>query len=308
MKQVAGTIISGILLSLVFTGVALAGKEVLIIRDQAGRVIPVDVPFERIISLYGAHTHNLKALGLNREILGICPGDDWKGKHKFSYHDGLEKFLAAGPDLVLVRPMIDQGYPRLIKGLEKAGITVASFQPPDVKEMLDYWMMLGRLTGKTCQAIKMIHQFKDEISRIQNITGSLPYQKRVYFEAIHDRMKTFTPGSMAIFALETAGGINVAADAPAVRDTNIAFYGKERILSKAREIDVFLSQKGTMNQPTVSMIVHEPGFTIIKAVQEGRVFIVDEKQVSRPTMELLEGVRTIGRILYPEAFDRRETP
>ncbi|PIP40389.1 MAG: peptide ABC transporter substrate-binding protein [Desulfobacterales bacterium CG23_combo_of_CG06-09_8_20_14_all_51_8] len=307
MKRVVYAILLLVLLSIVFDGIAMAG-EAAVIKDQAGRMIPVNLPFGRIISLYGAHTHNLKALGLNKEILGICPGDDWEGKPIFSYHDGMEKFLAARPDLVLVRPMIDQGYPQLIKGLERSGITVASFQPSDVNEMFDYWMILGQLTGKTDQARKMVRQFKDEITRIQKITSGLSYKKKVYFEAIHDRMKTFTPGSMAIFALENAGGINIAADAPSVRGTNIAFYGKERILSKARDIDIFLSQKGTMNQPTVSMIVNEPGFGVIKAVQEGRIFIVDEKLVSRPTLDLLEGVRTIGKILYPESFGKVGTP
>lgn len=308
MKRIVNAFILLVLLSFMFAGFAMAGEELTVIKDQASRVIPVNVPFTRIISLYGAHTHNLKALGLDKEILGVCPGDDWEGKPVFSYHDGLEKFLAARPDLVLVRPMIDQGHPQLIKGLEKAGIAVASFQPSDINAMFEYWMILGQLTGKINQARKMIQKFKDEIARIQQITSGLPYKKKVYFEAIHDRMKTFTPGSMAIFVLETAGGINVAADAPSVRGTNIAFYGKERILSKAREIDVFLSQKGTMNQPTVSIIVNEPGFGIIKAVQEGQIFIVDEKQVSRPTMDLLEGVHTIGKILYPDAFGKAGTP
>lgn len=293
---------------LVLSAGTVLAADAPIVRDHAGRVIPVKAPFQRIISLYGAHTRNLRDLGLDGEILGVCPGDGWKSKPVFSYHDGLEKFLAARPDLVLVRPMIDHGYPRLIEGLETAGIVVASFQPSDVEEMLAYWRALGQLTGKDGDAENMIARFKNGIRGVQNITMGLPYHKKVYFEAIHDRMKTFTPGSMAIFVLETAGGRNVAADAPSVRGTNIAAYGKERILSKAGEIDVFLAQKGTMNQPTVSMIVNEPGFGVIKAVREGQVFIVDEKLVSRPTMDLLEGVATIGEILYPEAFGERNGP
>lgn len=62
---------------------------------------------------------------------------------------------------------------------------------------------------------------------------------------------------MAIFALETAGGINVAADAPVRQDNNIVVYGKERLLSHAAEIDVFLSQQGAMNQASVETIIAE---------------------------------------------------
>lgn len=38
--------------------------------------------------------------------------------------------------------------------------------------------------------------------------------KRVFLGAIHSKMKTFSPDSMPIFTLETAAGVNLAADAP----------------------------------------------------------------------------------------------
>jgi iron complex transport system substrate-binding protein len=124
----------------------------------------------------------------------------------------------------------------------------------------------------------------------------------VYFEAIHSKMKTFTPDSMAVFALETAGGINVASDAKAVRNTNIAYYGKERILSHGREIDVYLAQSGVMNQPSLELILNEPGYKTIKAVADGEIYLIDEQIVSRPTMRLLDGIYNIGKILYPVDF------
>ncbi len=39
------------------------------IVDQAGRILTIDKPFKRIISLYGAHTENLFNLGLDNEII-----------------------------------------------------------------------------------------------------------------------------------------------------------------------------------------------------------------------------------------------
>nr|WP_319392330.1 ABC transporter substrate-binding protein [uncultured Desulfobacter sp.] len=270
-----------------------------IVTDAGGRRIQINKPFFRIISLYGAHTRNLQTLGLDDEIIGICPMDRWDGKPTFSYHDGLEKFLAARPDLVLIRPMIDRAYASLVKGMERSGIIVVSLQPGSVDEMFDYWLALGTLTGKINQARQMVTAFKADVAGILSVTRKLPDKKKVYFEAIHSRMKTFAHGSMAIFALETAGGVNIAQDAPSVRGTNIAFYGKERILSHAHGIDVFLAQKGAMNQPTIKMIKAEPGFDVIRAVKDDQIFIVDEKIVSRPTMDLLKGIHTIAEILYP---------
>ena len=277
------------------------------VRDQAGRMVPVAKPFVRIISLYGAHTENLFALGADRSVVGVTRYDRYppaaQGKPVFSYHDGLERFLAAAPDLVLIRPMIDRGYAPLVKGLEKSGVVVLSLQPGDIEEMMTYWHTLGCITGREAQAERMVMAFQQAVAEFRALTSTVRPRKRVYFEAIHQRMKTFTPGSMPIFALETAGGVNIAADATQVRTTNIAYYGKERLLSRAAEIDVYLAQRGAMNQPTLSLIRNEPGYDMIKAVKENQVHIIDEAIVSRPTWRLLHGIKAIGTILYPERFE-----
>ncbi len=274
--------------------------------DQNGRRILVEKKFSRIISLYGAHTENLFALGLNKEIIGVSrhevfPPEAMK-KAVFSYHDDPEKFLAVNPDLVLIRPMIDRGYPNLVARLEKSGITIASLQPGTVGDMFKYWTALGILTGKLEESLEMISGFKESVSVFKSLTKTVGRKKRVYFEAIHNKMKTFSPNSMAIFALETAGGINIAIDAKSVRGTNIAAYGKERILSHAAEIDVYLVQYGAMNRPTLSLIKNETGFRLIKAVKDDQVYIIDEIIVSRPTLRLLNGIQKIGKILYPDVF------
>jgi len=220
--------------------------------DNRGRQIEVKAPFKRIISLYGAHTENLFSLGLEDEIIGVSVNDKFpaqvRDKMKFSFHDDPEKFIANRPDLVLIRPMIDNGYPQFVQQLERYGITVVSLQPSTIPQMYAYWLTLGQLSGKQDQARKMVAGFQEKTAHILTLTQGIPDKKKVYFQAIHTRMKTFTPGSMPIFVLETAGGINVADDAKASRNSNIAIYGKEQILARASEIDVFLAQRGIMNQ------------------------------------------------------------
>jgi len=277
--------------------------------DPSGRRITVHQPFNRIISLYGAHSENLFALGCREQLIGVSPHEDYPPeaaqKPVFSYHDDPEKFLAARPDLVLTRPMIDRGYPQFVQRLEKSGITVVSLQPGTVEEMMVYWQILGMLTGREEQAKQTADRFNRAVAGLRSLSAGIHPKKRVYFEAIHTKMKTFSPDSMAVFALETAGGINVAADAQPVRDTNIAAYGKERILARAADIDVFLAQSGTMNQPTVELIKAESGFSAIRAVQAGQIHIIDERLVSRPTLRLLDGIFEIGRILYPDGFPEK---
>ena len=287
------------------TSGAYANPEV--IYDQNGTEIPVNKPYTRIISLYGAHTENLFYLGASSQVVGVSINDDYPedvtSKKRFSYHDDPEKYLATHPDLVLIRPMIENGYPGFVKQLRSYGITVASFQPRSIDDVYTYWINLGLLTGKVDSAKNLVTGFKSSVDKIKLITDRIDDKKRVYFQAIHKRMRTFTPGAMPIFALETAGGINIASDAKASRNTNVAIYGKEKILSKGYQIDVFLAQKGIMNPVTLTDILTEPGFHVIKAMKHSQVFLIDESIVSRPVPRLLEGILTIGETLYPELFN-----
>jgi iron complex transport system substrate-binding protein len=286
----------------------LGGQPVVADVPALDDIALAQVPFERIISLYGAHTQNLLRLGAAKRLIGIDSQSKGvpmvAGKPVYSYHDDPERFLAARPDLVLIRPMIERGYPQLLQRLKQSGITVVSMQPTTVAQLDDYWLHLGRLSGQAAQAEEMIHRFQRAVLDFKALSARVTHRQRVYFEAMHSKMKTFAPTAMAIYVLETAGGINVAADAPVRANNNIAVYGKERLLSHAKEIDVFLSQQGAMNQVTIEEITAEPGFKVINAVKTGRVYLVDETIVSRPTIELIKGIYRIGCLLYPEIYSK----
>ncbi len=284
---------------LVAGGSALAAGPIV---DSDGRVVVVEKPFARIISLYAAHTRNLIDMGAAEQIVAVGRSDQQLPElPRLSFRDDPERLLALQPDLVLIRPMISRSYPQLVQRLEQSGVKVVSLQPAGMEELFRYWEALGTLCGHGPQARQMIAAFGAGLAEIGLQVNHIRQadRKQVYFESIHKRMKTFAPASMAIFVLESAGGINVAEDAAQVRKTNIAAYGKERILAKADRIDVFLAQQGRMNPVTVDMIKNEPGFQVIKAVRDNQVFLVDEKLVSRPTLGLIEGINTVFNILYP---------
>ncbi|BCS90205.1 ABC transporter substrate-binding protein [Pseudodesulfovibrio sediminis] len=277
------------------------------VTDSTGKTITFNTPFKRIISLYAAHTENLFKLGLEREIIAVSKGEDYPAnaleKPTLNARDGVEKLLAAKPDLVLIRPMLSRGYPGLWAALKKHGITVLSFQPNSIPEMYAYWRSLGRLTGREVQAEAMVEEFKSRIMQAEARLETVPMEDRpnVFFESVHRNISTFSPGSMPLFVLEMAGGINVATDARPKRGTNIASYGLERLLNKGKDIDVYLAQYGAMNQVSVKQIRTFPAASRIKATLSGNIFLVDEHLVSRPTMRLLLGIETVHRLLHLEA-------
>ena len=262
--------------------------------------------YNRIISLYSAHTENLVSLGAANQLVGISPSDNYPdhilNKKRYSYREDPERFIAARPDLVLVRPMIERSYPALITKLREAGIAVVSLQPTSVEEIYPYWRELGRLSGHQDEAEVMIKNFTRKLETIQQRVAKISEDKRpgVYFESMHRKMKTFAPNSIALFALRQAGGRNVATDAMQVRNTNIAAYSKERILARAQEIDVFVAQRGRMNPITIQDIKNETGFMAIKAVRQDKIVLIDEHLVSRPTMRLIKGITELHQLLYPQ--------
>jgi len=276
------------------------------IVDSSAQTVRVVKAYKRIISLYPAHTENLCSLGAEDLLVGVSSSDDYppsiSGKPVFSYRDDPEKFIAIHPDLVLVRPMIERSYPQFIDKLNQAGIAVISLQPNNIEEMFGYWQNLGVLTGHEAQAKEMITLFNSRLKLVQDSLKDVPQEKRprVYFQSIHKKMKTFAPESLGAFVLKQAGGINIASDAEQVRKTNIAVYGKEQLLSHGAEIDIFLAQHGRMNPVNIATIVNEPGFAAIKAVQKGRVYLIEEELVSRPTLRILDGIEQLNRIFYPQ--------
>jgi iron complex transport system substrate-binding protein len=273
------------------------------ITDSEQRTLVFSQPFQRIISLYPAHTTNLLELGLDKEIVACGPSDTGlPGRPVVQFQDDPERLLALKPDLVLIRPMISRSYPNLVRILEKNDVRVISLQPTEMSQLFAYWEALGKLTGRESQAKAMVETFGKRLAEITGSLKDIPQEKRkrVYFEAIHKQMKTFAPTSMAMFVLESAGGVNIATDAERMRETNIAAYGKERILAKAEQIDLYLAQSGRMNPVSVDDIINEPGFSVIKAVKDRQVFLVDEEMVSRPTLGLLDGIGFVKSLLYPD--------
>ena len=299
-----GNIVTRIPTALLLILLLPATSLALTLTDDGGREISFDKPFTRIISLYAAHSENLFDLGLDDAVIGVTRNEDYPAqamqKPAFNARDGVERFLAAEPDLVLIRPMLDRGYPALWKRLEQHGVTVVSLQPNTIDEMFGYWRILGMLTGRDIRAEEMIREFRDKLDTFEQRLACIPEADRpkVFFESIHSRHATFSPGSMPLFVLHYAGGRNAAPDAKPRHGTNIAYYGLERLLAKGADIDVYLAQYGAMNTVSEKSIRNGPASSRIKAVLNNAVFLVDEHLVSRPTMRLLTGIDTVYRLLH----------
>ncbi|MDR2387147.1 MAG: ABC transporter substrate-binding protein [Deltaproteobacteria bacterium] len=265
----------------------------------------------RLISLYAADTEILLRLGARDQLVGISRQEtyegpetkDWQRPPSFSIHDDVEKFLALAPDYVLIRPMHLAASPALFQTLEKTGIKIWSRQCTQAKDLYDFWRELGEITGKQDQVQTMIEDFQTKIAALtyQDPDPAQNQRPGVFLEAIHKEVKTFTPDSIPVWLLSLAGGRNVADDSRPTRPGQIvANYGPERLLEKADQVEVFVSQEGPMNKVDLKTIKESKIYSVMPAFKNNRVYRIPEELISRPSPSLVEGLELLKAMIHPQ--------
>jgi iron complex transport system substrate-binding protein len=208
--------------------------------------------------------------------------------------------MAAAPDLILLRPQHLSTKPALFEALERAGIKLWTKQVLHSSELYGYWRELGALAGRESEAEAMIAGFQKALD--EKAQAAPAKRPGVFMESIDSEVKTFTPESIPIWLMTLAGGRNVADDArPARPGLVVADYGPERLLEKAGEIEIFISQEGQMNSVSTASILKKKIYQPIAAFKNGRVYRVPEDLISRPTPSLLKGLEMLSSQIRGEA-------
>ena len=292
-----------LILGMLASANAFAEEAEIRFTDARGKEIVLSGPACRIISLYSAHTENLYALGAGGSLIGGSNSEVYPEEATmlpvYHYREDPEKVIAAMPDLVLVRPMIERVAPEYIEALERAGITVASLYPDTADEFEEYVMTLALITGTEEQAGALL---ADRAARMEEIAGKVKELSpvRVFFETSADPLRTLTSESLASVSVALAGGELVTGDAPENPGSSMVEYPVEKLIEKADDIEVYVAQVGGMNKlVTEEDICARPGYMAIRAVQNGFVLVIDEKLVASPTFRQIEGIE-----LLAEVFDR----
>lgn len=268
--------------------------------DARGKEIVLERPAERIISLYSAHTENLFAWGAGERLIGGSNSEVYPEEALllpvYHYREDPEKVIAAMPDLVLVRPMIERVVPEYIEALERAGLTVASLYPDTAEEFEGYIRTLALITGTQERAEELI---ADRNARIEAIAQSVEgiAAVRVFVETTADPLRTLTDTALAAVNVRLAGGELVTDDAPENPGSSMVEYPIEKLLEKGEMIEVYVAQLGGMNKRvTEADIYTRAGYMAIRAVRDGHVLVIDEKLIASPTFRQLEGIELLAEV------------
>ena len=276
------------------------------ITDSLGKEITLDGPAQAIISTYSAITENIFALGAGAQVIGIGTSEAYPPEAlelpAFSYSkDDVEKFIAAGPDVVFFRKSVAAKYEDVVNNLESAGIAVIALEFEDFDTYIN---TIAKVVGKETEAAELLADFHEEMDALRERAQKVPEEEvvGVFFESRSKEYSTASQSSMAYAGLKLINVINVAEENMEKDATSsIAGFGEEYLLAEADNIDVYVAQLGVMNKEvSVDVIKSRPGFDVIKAIKDDRIFIVDEKIISAPTFRQIEGLVQVFEYIYPE--------
>lgn len=268
--------------------------ETIEITDDFGKVITLEKPAEKIVSLAPSHTEILFAIGAGEKVVGVTTADDYpeevKEIEKVGGFDGwnLEMIIALEPDLVI---NYGQGSEEDNKRFEEAGIVVASFLPETIDDVMDTIEKIGVLTGNSDKAKEVVEDMKSERDEIISKVKDLE-TKRVFYEVYNDPLMTAGPGSFIDELITLAGGDNIAKDA----DSPYPQYDVEKLIEKNPEVYLIPNDSTT----TLETLKERPGFENIDAIKNSQVYSLDANIVSRPGPRIIEGLKEIAKAIHPE--------
>jgi iron complex transport system substrate-binding protein len=261
--------------------------------DDLGRTVTLDGVPQRLVSISPACTEILFGLGLGEKVAGVTEYCNYPeealsvDKVGTFTNPNLETIVALGPDLVLAAGGLQK---ELLDRMEALGLNVYVVDPTTFAETVETIREVGVITGAEETADEVADDMQ---ARAETIADNVKQKMatgaatpKVFYEIFYEN-NVWTPGSDSIISdlVGLAGGSNLG-DADS---SDYYEFSVERLV--AEDPDVYLVGSGSMASP--GDITSRPGWDGIKAVRDGRVYVVDEDLVYRTGPRLIDGLETI---------------
>jgi iron complex transport system substrate-binding protein len=290
-----------VLLVLIFTFQVIAADFPVTVVDDLGFEVTLEKKPERIISLAPSHTEILFALGLEREIVGVTTYANYpeaalsKEKIGSIIEPNIEKIFALNPDLIIAAGI---NKVESLDRLKELGLKVAGFEPTTVNDIFLTFKKLGKLTGKNELARDIVTKLYIDIAEIQNLVDQAlksSSQPRVFYEIWSDPFYTAGKDTFIDDVITLAGGINIGRKLPGAWPQ----YSLEMLLIE--NPDVYISSPHSApHQVTPESVMTRDNFNQIKAIKNGRVYIIDQDILNRPSQRIVEGLKQVTRATFPQ--------
>ena len=267
------------------------------VKDDLGQIISLTEPAKRVISLYGAYSEILFAIGAGDSLVARTRADRFPSemlkKPSVGTHlrPNMELVLGLEPDLIIHALGRKHGH-EVINQIEREGFTVAVFQPTTFEELFSVIHRMGILTGEESRAELLVQKLKGRLRHLNLKLIASNRRPKVFFEVRYPNLLGAGQGSIVNDVILKAGGVNCLPSKQKLVRINI-----ESLIGFDPE--VYVIQMGPMNRSPGNPR-SRPNFKVLKAVREGRVFFVDEYIFSRPGPRSVDAVEKLALFLHPE--------
>lgn len=286
----------------------LADEFPVAIVDDFDREITMEEKPERIISLAPSMTELLFALGLEDEVVGVTTLVDYPEKAMLKEKIGtivepsVEKIISLKPDLVLAAAINKE---ETIIQLRQLGIKIAGFNPHNIKESIELIKRIGRITGQQETARVITTELTDSLTQIEQLVAKELQDRqrpKVFYEIWNNPLYTAGSDTFIDDIINMAGGINIGSKAVGAWPQ----YSLEMLILE--DPDVYIASPHSSSQTiTVETIKNRDNYQGIKAVRNGRVYIVDQDVVSRPSPRIIDALMEFVRAILPEVAEKVES-
>ncbi|MEI7542703.1 MAG: helical backbone metal receptor [bacterium] len=280
------------LLTLLFAMLITGNLQAVIITDDVGRKVEVNIPVESIVCLSPAHTEMIFWLGKQDLLAAVSTNCDWpagalkKEKAGSFMTPDVEKIVKLKPSVVISGGGIQK---KAISRLEKLGIPVLVLYPMNLsKGIWNDITILGNLTGDTVVARDKIVEFEMAMNRVSAPSAE---PLKVYMELWNQPVMAIGKTSFINEAIRLAGGKNILSDAR----TEYPKVSPEEIIKRNPDVIILLYK------PEADYLKREYFLQTI-AGKKGNIFVLDTfDMLLRPGPRIPQAIRILKQIFHKAA-------
>lgn len=310
MKQVAaksaGVFLSIVVIAALATGLVGCGggsgsnSGKITLKDDAGKVLVMEKPADRVVSLAPSNTEIIYAIGGQGKLVGVTTYCDYPpaAKKKPKVGDfatpNVEKIASRNPQVVIATGGVQAG---AVTNLEKLGIKVFVVDPKSFGGLFKDMAAVGEIMGLKDKASAKVDQLEKRVATVEARSKGLA-KPRVFFEIYAQPLMTAGTGTLIDTMIGLAGGTNIGAAA----GPDFPEFSEELLLKD--NPDVYIAVKGTQTNP--GDIAKRPGYESIKAVKEGKVYVIEDNLFVRSGPRLVDGLEQLAIMFHPEVFKKQQ--
>jgi iron complex transport system substrate-binding protein len=269
------------------------------VKGDDGGSVTVEAKPMRIVSTAPANTWTLFALGVGDRVVGATslsqePAEAASLAKIGDSQANIEAIAALGPDLVVG----DAGNEEALARVQAAGTPVLILDPMTLDQIYGNIATVGAATGATGKAAEVVDFIKAQIKAVTVVTSRLDFSPKVFY-ALDKTLGTPGPGSFVDGLLKLVGATNVGSmgDSADAGQSYLQFTPEQLV---AADPDVILLPSSIYK--SVGEFTSDPRFAHLTAVNDGTVLLVDDVLVTQPGPRIGQGVETLAKAIYPEAF------